>query len=88
MVILETMETMETKKGTPEGVPVEETSAGLQIPIDLKSNEDEDQEELKGDVENERKKNKEPRPANDAHELENDEGDREKGSEGTHDVFS
>jgi hypothetical protein len=65
---------------------MEETSAGLQIPIDLKSNEKNKQEELKGDVENERKKNKEPRPTNGAHELENDEGDREKGSEGTHDV--
>jgi len=76
------------QKRAPEGAPMEETSAVLQLGSDLKSNEKGEHEENEGNIENERKKNKEPRPTNGAHELENNEGDRENGSEEAHDVFS
>jgi hypothetical protein len=67
---------------------MEETSTVLQLGSDLNCNEKGEQEEGEGNIENERKKNKEPRPANDAHQLENNKGDRENGGEEAHDVFS
>jgi hypothetical protein len=76
------------QKRAPEGAPMEEISAVLQLFPNLKGDKKNEQENLKGNVENERKKNKEPRPANDAHQLENNEGDRENGSKEAHDVFS